>query len=110
MDVKTRKVQVTLDEAQYASLHGAATRNGRKLAAVVREAIEQYCIEPETRRRQIEAIDDLYAMEPVPAPADWAEWEREYSRLKTGERAFDPDDAGGVRRADDRPRSTRRKR
>ena len=110
MDVKTRKVQVTLDEAQYASLHGVATRNGRKLAAVVREAIEQYCIEPETRRRQIEAIDDLYAMEPVPAPADWAEWEREYSRLKTGERAFDPDDAGGVRPADDRPRSTRRKR
>lgn len=81
--MKTRKVQVTLDEAQYASLHRMAVRNGRKLAAVVREAIEQYCIEPETRRRQLEAIDGLYAMEPVPAPAGWAEWEREYGRLKT---------------------------
>ena len=102
--MKTRKVQVTLDETQYASLHGVATRNGRKLAAVVREAIEQYCIEPETKRRQIEAIDDLYAMEPVPVPMDWAEWEREYSRLKTRERTFDSDDSGGPRPADDKPR------
>ena len=102
--MKTRKVQVTLDEAQYASLHRAAVRNGRKVAAVVREAIEQYCIEPETRRRQLEAIDDLYAMEPVPAPADWAEWEREYSRLKTRERAFDPDDFRGSRSSEDEPR------
>ena len=88
--MKTRKVQVALDEAQYASLHRVAVRDGRKLAAVIREAIEQYCIEPETTRRQLEAIDDLYAMEPVPAPANWAEWEREYSRLKTRERDLDP--------------------
>lgn len=91
--MKTRKVQVTLDEAQYASLQRVAVRNGRKLAAVVREAIEQYCVEPENRRRQLAAIDDLYAMEPAPAPADWAQWKREYSRLKTGERASDPDDS-----------------
>ena len=85
--MKTRKVQVTLDEAQYASLHRVAVRNGRELAAVIREAIDQYCIERETTRRQLEVIDDLYAMEPVPAPANWAEWEREYSRLKTRQRA-----------------------
>ena len=104
--MKTRKVQVTLDEAQYASLHRAATRNGRKLASVVREAIEQYCIEPETRRRQLEAIDDLYAMEPVPAPADWAEWEREYSRLKTRERALDSDGSRGSGASEDDRRRT----
>ena len=101
--MKTRKVQVTLDEAQYASLHRVAIGNRRKLAAVVREAIEQYCIEPETRRRQLEAIDDLYAMEPVPAPADWADWKREYSRLKTRERAFDPDDSRGTGSSEDKP-------
>ena len=94
--MKTRKVQVTLDEAQYASLQRAAVRNGLKLAAVVREAIEQYCVAPETRRRQLAAIDDLYAMEPAPAPADWAQWKREYGRLKTGERASDPDDSRGA--------------
>ena len=94
--MKARKVQVTLDEAQYASLQRVAVRNGRKLAAVVREAIEQYCVEPETRRRQLAAIGDLYAMEPAPAPADWAQWKREYSRLKTGERASASDDARGA--------------
>ncbi len=41
-------------------------------------------------RRQLEAIDDVYAMEPVPGPADWAEWEREYSRLKTRKHGLDP--------------------
>lgn len=102
--VKTRKVQVTLDEAQYASLHRLAARKGRKLAAVVREAIEQYCIEPETRRRQLKAIDDLYAMEPVPAPADWAAWEREYSRLKTREHTLDSDGSRGSGAGGDRPR------
>ena len=102
--MKTRKVQVTLDEAQYASLQRVAVRNGRKLAAVVREAIKRYCVEPETRRRQLAAIDDLYAMEPVPAPADWAQWKREYSRLKTAERAFDPDDSRGAGASADKPR------
>ena len=104
--MKTRKVQVTLDEAQYASLQRVAVRNGRKLAAVVREAIEQYCVEPETRRRQLAAIDDLYAMEPAPAPADWAQWKREYSRLKAGERASNPDDARGAGESADKPRGT----
>lgn len=104
--MKTRKVQVTLDEAQYASLQRVAVRNGRRLAAVVREAIEQYCVEPETRRRQLAAIDDLYAMEPAPAPADWAQWKREYSRLKTGERASDPDDSRGAAESADKSRWT----
>ena len=90
--MKTRKVQVTLDEAQYASLQRVAVQNGRKLAAVVREAIEQYCVEPENRRRQLAAIDDLYAMEPAPAPADWAQWKREYSRLKIKYLPTDPPD------------------
>ncbi len=102
--MKTRKVQVTLDEAQYASLQRVAVRNGRRLAAVVRDAIEQYCVEPETRRRQLEAIDDLYALEPAPAPADWTQWKREYSRLKTGERASDPDDSRGAAENADEPR------
>ena len=102
--MKTRKVQVTLDEAQYASLHRLAARKGGKLAAVVRQAIEQYCTAPETRRRQLEAIDDLHAMEPLPAPADWAAWEREYSRLKTREHTLDSHGSRGSAAGGDRPR------
>ncbi len=85
---KTRKVQVTLDEVQYESL--VRTSKGRKLAAVVREAVAKYCVEPDAQRRRLEAIDRLYSLDPVPAPTDWAEWKREYSRLKTKGGFLDP--------------------
>lgn len=81
---KTRKVQVTLDEGQYAVLSRISRRDGRKLAAVVREAVEEYCVAPETRRRRLDAIDTLYSLDPVPVPVDQEQWEREYSSLKTG--------------------------
>ena len=80
----TRKVQVTLDARQYAAVTRLARRDGRKLAAVVREAVEQYCVEPEVRRRQLDAIEALYSMEPAPVPATLEQWEREYSARKTG--------------------------
>ena len=37
---------------------------------------------PETRQRQLDALDRLAAMEPLPAPESLSEWNREYSRLK----------------------------
>ena len=82
---RTRKIQVTLDERQYAAVSRISRSDGRKLAAVVREAVERYCVEPEARRRRLDAIDALYAMEAAPAPADLEQWEREYGNRKTGE-------------------------
>lgn len=79
-----RKVQVTLDARQYAAVSRLARQDGRKLAAVVREAVEQYCVEPEARRRRLDAIEALYSMEPAPAPASLDQWEREYAARKTG--------------------------
>ena len=84
MVAKTHKVQVTLDEGQYAALARMSRRRGRKLAAVVREAVEEYCVAPEARRRRLDAIDTLYSLDPVPVPVDQEQWEREYSSLKTG--------------------------
>ncbi|MCY3971118.1 MAG: ribbon-helix-helix protein, CopG family [Acidobacteria bacterium] len=80
-----RRVQVTLDARSYATVSRIARREGRKLAAVVREAVEQYYVAPETRRRQLDAVERLVAMEPLPAPKSLSEWNREYSRLKVGE-------------------------
>ena len=80
----TRKIQLTLDERQYAAVSRISRTDGRKLAAVVREAVERYCVEPEARRRRLEAIDALYAMETAPAPTDLKQWEREYDERKTG--------------------------
>ena len=48
---RTRRVQVTLDEA---------------------------------RRRRLDAIEALCAMEPAPAPTDLEQWERDYGNRKTG--------------------------
>jgi len=82
-----RRVQVTLDARSYATVSRIARREGRKLAAVVREAVEQYYVAPETRQRQLDAVDRLVAMEPLPAPGSLSEWNREYSRLKVGKAA-----------------------
>ena len=54
---------------------------------MVREAVEQSYVAPETRQRRLDAIDRLAAMEPLPAPESLSEWNREYSPLKVGEEA-----------------------
>ncbi len=86
----TRKVQVTLASKQYDALEAIARGSGRKLAAVVRESIVRYCLEPEDRRRRRAALDALEAAD-APAPDDYSAWEQDYVRLKTG--AAEP--AGG---------------
>ena len=79
-----RRIQVTLDARGYETVSRIARRDGKKLAAVVREAVEQYCVLPEARQRRLEAIDRLYGAAAVPAPESLPEWERQYSRLKVG--------------------------
>ena len=83
---KTRKIQVTLEESQYAALARIAERDEKKLAAVVRESIVRYCLEPESKKAKREALKALLAMSAA-APEDYASWEREYVSLKseTGE-------------------------
>ena len=104
---RTRKVQVTLDARQYAALSRISRKDGRKLAAVVREAVEKYCVEPEARQRRLDAIEALYAMDPSPVPASMEHWNREYSSLKTGLATGCTQDAGtgadGDGRDDERP-------
>lgn len=79
---KTKKVQVTLEEADYERLAEIARRENKKLAGVVRESIERYCLAPEAERQKRNALDDLLALEPTPVPDDYADWERQYSGRK----------------------------
>ena len=79
---KTRKIQVTLNEEQYEQLYEIARRDDKKLAAVVRESIEQYCLAPDTERRKRAALDDLFGLEPTPVPEDYGDWEEEYGGRK----------------------------
>jgi hypothetical protein len=79
---KTRKIQVTLEESQYEKLAEIAERDGKKLAAVVRESVVRYCLGPESKKAKQEALKALLAVSAV-APEDYASWERDYAALKT---------------------------
>ena len=108
---KTRKVQVTLDDDTYERLADIARRQERKLAAVVRESIVRYCIEPDVQRRKLDALDALLALDPSPAPVDYTDWEAEYvarrGRADAGEAAGETDSNRRKRREREarRPRS-----
>ncbi len=79
---KTRKIQVTLEESEYETLARIAERDGKKLAAVVRESIGRYCLDPESKRAKREALEALLAVSSA-APEDYASWERQYAAFKT---------------------------
>jgi len=86
---KTRKIQVTLDETQYEKLAEIAERDGKKLAAVVRESVVQYCLGPESKKAKQEALKALLA-ESAPPPEEYTDWEREYSEIKSETRSSKP--------------------
>ena len=73
---------MTLDELQYDELARIARRDGKKLAAVVRESIERYCLGPEAARAKQEALKILFSVSTA-APRDYAAWKREYAGLKS---------------------------
>jgi predicted DNA-binding protein len=83
MSRKTRKVQVTLPEEEFERLESIARSQGRKLAAVVRESVIKYCLEPESRRIKQEALEELLAVPPTPVPESYQTWKQEYNELKT---------------------------
>jgi len=80
---KTRKIQVTLEDSQYEALAQIAARDGKKLAAVVRESVVQYCLGPEAKKAKRQALMALLT-ESAPPPEDYAAWERQYLDLRFG--------------------------
>lgn len=81
--IRTRKIQVTLKEEEYEKLARIARRKGQKLAAVVRESIRKYELEPETTRARRQALETLLTLPPVAVPQRYEDWEEEYGALKT---------------------------
>jgi len=84
----TTKIQVTLEQAHYERVVEIAEREGKKLAAVVRESIIRYCVDPEDRKRKLDAIHALEALE-VPV-GDYADWKRQYAAKKRGKQTTAP--------------------
>ena len=80
---KTRKVQVTLDANEFADLARIARQERKKLAAVVRESIKKYVLQPEGERARRMALETLLSLPPAEVPEEYGDWERLYGDLKT---------------------------
>ena len=78
----TRKIQVTLMNEEYDLLARIARREGKKLAAVVRESIHKYSILPESERAKRKALEDLFSLPPTSAPESYKHWKNQYNDLK----------------------------
>jgi hypothetical protein len=77
-----KKIQVLVTEAQYRELEEMASRGHKKLGTLVREAVVEYHLKKDKRRRVAEAVDRLLSLPEVEAPEDYQEWEAEYLRNK----------------------------
>ena len=80
---RTKKIQVTIEEGQYQELTRIARRDGKKLAGLVRESIEKYCLTPEAERAKRKALEKLLSLDATPVPDIYGDWKHQYGGLKT---------------------------
>jgi hypothetical protein len=77
-----KKIQVLVTEDQYRELEEIAAQDHKKLGTLVREAVVEYHLKKNKRRRIAEAVDRLLSVPEVDAPQDYQEWEVDYLRNK----------------------------
>lgn len=73
-----KRIQVLVTEKQFAELEEIASKHGKKLGTLVREAIEEYHLEAKRQREIEEAVDKLLSLPEIPAPEDYQKWEAQY--------------------------------
>ncbi len=76
----SKKVQVLLTEQQLKELEEIASKDHKKLGALVREAIEEYHLKKSKKQKIAEAVDRLLSLPEVPAPENWEEFEKELGK------------------------------
>ena len=77
-----KKIQVLFSEEQFRYLETIASREHKKLGALVREAVVEYHLKKAKQRQITEAVDRLLALPETPVPENWAEWESDYLKKK----------------------------
>lgn len=83
----TQRIQVLFTEKQYKILEELAAKRHKKLGTLIREAVEETYLKEEKIKRMKDAVDSLLKLgkeSPTPPPADWESWEKEYAKLKSG--------------------------
>lgn len=84
----TQRVQVLFTEKQYKTLEELAATSHKKLGTLIREAVEEIYLKEEKKRKVKDAVDSLLKLadeSPAPPPDSWEKWEKEYSKLKSGQ-------------------------
>ncbi len=85
MSHDTRTIQIAISEEQYQALATLAACDQKTIEIFVREAVEKTCFADSKRARIRQAAATLLELAKtadVEPPADYHEWEEEYSRLK----------------------------
>ena len=78
MPILAHKIQVLLDDAQYAALLALARAEGKSVSAFLREAVVDRLLADARRMARQKAFEEITAMElPV---GDWADMEGEIER------------------------------
>lgn len=78
----SKKIQVLVTDTQYQELEEIASKEHKKLGTLVREAVVEYHLKKNKRRRIAEAVDRLLSLPEVEAPQEYLKWEEEYLRKK----------------------------
>ncbi len=74
----TKKAQVLFTEEQYRELLAIAQEAQKSLGALLREAAVQVWLREKRRNDKAQAVQALLALEEVPAPANYGQWEEQY--------------------------------
>ncbi len=78
MPILAHKIQVLLDDAQYAALLALAKAEGKSVSAFLREAVVERLLADARRTARQKAFEEIVAMElPV---GDWPDMEGEIER------------------------------
>ena len=78
----TRRLQILVDEDQYAKLESYARERGLSVGAAVREAIEKVVPADAARRRA--AARAILGAEPMEVPATVEQLKRELDEIRSG--------------------------
>lgn len=77
----SKKIQILVTDTQYQELEEIASKEHKKLGTLVREAVVEYHLKKNKRRRIAEAVDRLLSLPEVEA-RDYQKWEADYLRKK----------------------------
>lgn len=85
----TQRVQVLFTEKQYKALEELAAQQHKKLGTLVRDAVEEIYLKEEKIKRMKDAVDSLLQLageSPDQPSEDWVKWEKEYEKIKSGQK------------------------